>query len=995
MLPRIALSLFALSPLAALAADSVPPEVWLQEQIRIGESIHHDDLVKDSLYRLEKISPNSPLTLAARIHYELTKGDLKTASQLLDQLGKQQPNSDAYLMAKLEVALAEPDGQAKLQQARLLATGGQLEQAKAAYDELFAGKIPTLDLAIEYWQLVVRIPSQHENALKQMEALLPRYPLSGDLAVAIATQLFADGKEAQAYQILQKMAGNPSGASAAADLWYSKLQDMPVSAQSVAKLQQFVSIFEDLPQAQDAKQELIRQQTLLQDPAYRAKEHQLQLASAHKAAYQRSRSSASRRDSKANRLEKQAEDLVAAGKMAEAETQYRQAYALTPNDVWLIYHLTNVMRMLGETAQADQLFSSAMTPHQNDAEWVYAYALYLSGSDRGAQALARLQSLDSAKWDQDIRSLSQRLQLQQVLDHAKQLRDSQSEDAAIAYLNQQPANTRIELLLAEWAIDRDDNQQARTLYQQVLAKEPDNEDALLGNIDALIADGSLNEAKNALTALKIKPSADDMGAARRIADDWLAVGDEKQAGEIFSALKTAAMRPSAQPSMDNARLLRDMADFDRRMNRPDAALDDEKQAMAAYGITPDADMDNETFTRAMRNNEKDDWLTSGIKSDAAALYKQQLTTVTLDDDYWGSSGTKGLSDLTAHTTMLHIAFPVRDGVGFLRADSVMMNAGRFSTGSDGKYYEKFGTCYEVGCDKYRSQKTNGVSVAAGWDNDTWHLDAGTTPMGFEVMDWVGGVSYSSDWHHLGWTLTGSRRPLSSSLLSFGGAIDPYTGTKWGGVRKSGAQLDLSYDRGGSAGLWGNIAYHQLTGKNVEDNDRMQAMAGYYYKLINENNRQVRVGVNTMWWHFGKDLSDYTLGQGGYYSPQQYLSFSLPLLYRERTENWSWELGGSVSVSQSSSDAGKRYPLQNLIPNSVPDKYATESGSSGSGTGYTLRALLERRLTSHWSIGAGIDIQQAKDYAPSHALLYLRYSLEPWLGDMDMPPQPLTPYADFK
>ncbi len=259
----------------------------------------------------------------------------------------------------------------------------------------------------------------------------------------------------------------------------------------------------------------------------------------------------------------------------------------------------------------------------------------------------------------------------------------------------------------------------------------------------------------------------------------------------------------------------------------------------------------------------------------------------------------------------------------------------------------------------------------------------------------GGVGYSNDWHNLGWTVTASRRPISSSLLSFGGAVDPYTGTKWGGVRKNGVQLDLSYDRGGPHGVWGNVAYHQLTGKNVADNQRMQAMAGYYYKVINENDRQVRVGLNTMWWHYQKDLSDYTLGQGGYYSPQQYLSFSLPLLYRERTENWSWELGGSVSISNSSTDGSKRYPLQGLIPDSLPDKYATNDSSSSSGTGYTVRALVERRITSHWSVGAGVDIQQAKDYTPSHALIYVRYALEPWLGDMDLPPQPLTPYADFK
>ncbi|MBN9931381.1 BCSC C-terminal domain-containing protein, partial [Pantoea agglomerans] len=39
--------------------------------------------------------------------------------------------------------------------------------------------------------------------------------------------------------------------------------------------------------------------------------------------------------------------------------------------------------------------------------------------------------------------------------------------------------------------------------------------------------------------------------------------------------------------------------------------------------------------------------------------------------------------------------------------------------------------------------------------------------------------------------------------------------------------------------------------------------------------------------------------------------------------------------------------------------------TGSGTGYTLQGVVERRITPDWFIGVGVDIQQAKDYTPSH------------------------------
>lgn len=87
-----------------------------------------------------------------------------------------------------------------------------------------------------------------------------------------------------------------------------------------------------------------------------------------------------------------------------------------------------------------------------------------------------------------------------------------------------------------------------------------------------------------------------------------------------------------------------------------------------------------------------------------------------------------------------------------------------------------------------------------------------------------------------------------------------------------------------------------------------------------------------------------------------------------------------------------------IPDNEPGRYTDkgvmETGSSSSGTGYTARAIVERRVTSNWFVGLGVDIQEAKDYTPSHALLYVRYSAAGWQGDMDLPPEPLVPYADW-
>ena len=142
-------------------------------------------------------------------------------------------------------------------------------------------------------------------------------------------------------------------------------------------------------------------------------------------------------------------------------------------------------------------------------------------------------------------------------------------------------------------------------------------------------------------------------------------------------------------------------------------------------------------------------------------------------------------------------------------------------------------------------------------NRAW--DIGTTPMGFEVVDVVGSLSYSNDLGPIGYTLNAHRRPISSSVLAFAGQKIPIP-TPPGGVRATGGGVSMSYDKGEANGIWSSLSADSLTGKNVEDNWRVRWMTGYYYKLINQNNERLTVGVSNMLWHYDKDLSGYSLGR---------------------------------------------------------------------------------------------------------------------------------------
>ena len=1086
-LNRLALTLgLALLAAPAISVPVVSPEQWLLEQVRVGEASHQDDLVRQSLFRLELMDPQNPKVLSARLRLLLREGDQGKAQQQLEKIKQVAPGSDDYRQAELSLKIASPEMQQKLQQTRLLATAGRLDEARAQYDELFGGEPPTLDLAVEYWQLVARLPGQKARAQAQLQALNNQYPGDVQLRLQLAQMAFEQGDDARAVGLIKQVAATNEGRSPAADLWLARIKDQPVGNASVDALQQFIATFDTGPQVIAAQQELRRQEGLLADPRYQARirglaqidkggstgaiaslkqalqatpndaevlgamglaysragnrqqaltmfqrakaaetdgynagkwnsliqtnSYWLKIEQGDKAlkagqfdqaeaAYQqaqrldprdpwapvglgdvavarkndpqaeqayrraltleRDNSSAQRglaniyqrqspqkaldyinslpaasraklsdkqRGLQSDQLTAQAEKYVAERNWNQAANHYAEVLKLNPDDVWTTYHYAGALREGGDPAKADAVFAQFAVKHPSDAQQVYAYSLYLSGSDRNDAALRHLHTLPEARWDNNMREMAQRIRL----------------------------------------------------------------DKTLTAIDASLAAGNTAQAKQELQQASLQGLS--LNQQRRVAMAWLDVGETSRAASLLQPLKAAA---ASQPAgQDKALIYRNAANVEQQIGQPQLARQDYEQAMVASGITNKVPQDNDSYTRLMRNNSGDDWLKRGIRSDAHDLYRQQDVNFTVDTDSWTSSGTPGKSDLTANTTMFQVDMPLYQGRGFLRADWVRMDAGTFDN-ENGNYEASFGTCSDQNCRSYRSQTANGLSLGAGWENDKWKGDLGTTPLGFPVVNWVGGLAYSGDWGQTGWTTTVSRRPVSSSLLSFAGAKDPGTGTTWGGVIATGGSLGLSYDQGLANGVWADLSAHQLTGKNVEDNTRERLMGGYYYKVINEDNRRATVGLSSMVWHYQKDLSGYTLGQGGYYSPQQYFSVSVPVNYRQRTENWSWQLGGSVSWSRSSTSDQKRYPIQNLIPDSLPDKSAIETGSSGSGFGYTVQALVERRVSAHWTVGGGIDIQQAKDYTPSHFLLYARYSMSGWQGDLDMPPQPLVPYADFK
>ena len=1141
----------------ALAQPLSPPDQqqWLLEQIRLGEALYREDLVHDSLARLELIAPDNPQVQVAEVRQALLNKDQAGAERLVARLRQQIPGTAALHRAENLLKLQSSDGQKDLQQARLLATAGRYEDAEQAYLQLFGNDMPDFAITLEFLTVRAGIKPQRTTVIDQLRELDRQYPGNAGLRQTLVGLLFAEKRDAEALAVLHQLGGDPNAAANAAEREYNYLLKQPVGHDTAQAWQTFLDVYPDTTYRADAIKQLHDQQHLLADPAWQAgvrgkalldagnnpaAEAQLRIAlkrypqdssllgslgvalmrqSKHEGAYnafvkasaieqdtywmtkwqdlkvanyqwmllqkgdealdrkqypqakrfyQQARqaqpkdaapliglsyvargeaddisaealllqarkldpSNASvvrglvrlyqsqspekaeqyldsltpreqqeflsvRRGLALDRLNAQADDATRRGDWAQVARTLTQARDLDPDNPWLVYRLANAQRSLGQVAQADNSFSLLLQRQGQNPEARYAHGLYLADADRDGDAMGSLQQIPRVAWSDNMQQLWARLQRRQLLAKAEALRNAGHESQAEALLLRAPT-TDDYLTLADWAQQRNDLGQAESRYRKVLASEPKNPDAQLGLAEVLIARGQPQVAKADLAAV-VAPVPVTVSFQRRLANAWAAVGDKARANQLFAELlKSRPADPLAY--RDAARLL--------SRDEPQRALDYYAQSMAAAKlISPQqaAPRDNVAMTAASRAKDSDEWLPRSIRSDVDALYQKQNPTVNLYHDFaWRTDNSaSGVSDLSTQTTILRIDAPVAQGQGFVQAEQVQLDVSSFASN------DQFGLCAVVqgGCAK-GAQSVNGTMLGVGWHDDTWAFDLGHTPQEFTVSNWVGGVTYSGDWDSIGYRLTASRRPLSNSLVSYAGATDPVTGTKFGGVTANGFTLGLSHDEGGKDGVWASLSSHWLVGENVENNQRRSAMGGYYYRLVERADERVRTGLTLMYMGYDKDLSESTLGQGGYYSPQQYYSVSVPVNFAWRDANWSAFLESSVGWSFAKIDSSDLYPkassasdLENLLAQSghtlVDDPTLTKAGSSSNGVNFRVQGLLERRLSDNLVLGGGITWQHSEGYAPSRALLYLRYSFDPWQGNLPLPVEPISPYADMR
>ncbi|MFM9888773.1 MAG: cellulose synthase subunit BcsC-related outer membrane protein, partial [Burkholderiales bacterium] len=387
-----------------------------------------------------------------------------------------------------------------------------------------------------------------------------------------------------------------------------------------------------------------------------------------------------------------------------------------------------------------------------------------------------------------------------------------------------------------------------------------------------------------------------------------------------------------------------------------------------------------------------------LRRELAELESQQASIVTGAINIRNRKGDPGRSELTE----VEAPIEARLGVGYdshvaLRLAPTSIDAGRVDNGTRASAI-RFGTNALGATAGFTnsSQSDSGLAAAIAYEGRTLGADIGSTPFGFRIRNTVGGIRLQSPAVDGGTRFSGelSRRPMTDSLLSFAGARDDRTGRDWGGVTATGGKLGLDWNERGT-GAYFNVSYHRMRGEEVLDNNRAGASGGAYLRLLNQPDNWLTAGVDATYFRYDKNLRYFTLGHGGYFSPQSYLALTLPIDYTAKRGRLSYQARGSVGFQHFRENDSPWFPTDASLQGALTAAAATDAtltpqyaGQTRTGGVYGLQGSAEYQLGERLFLGGLAGFDNARDYRQWMGGLYLRYMLAREGGALNVPPRGL-------
>jgi tetratricopeptide (TPR) repeat protein len=257
------------------------------------------------------------------------------------------------------------------------------------------------------------------------------------------------------------------------------------------------------------------------------------------------------------------------------------------------------------------------------------------------------------------------------------------------------------------------------------------------------------------------------------------------------------------------------------------------------------------------------------------------------------------------------------------------------------------------------------------------LAAGYTPYGFLVSNVTGRATWRPE--NGPFTFSFVREPVKDTQLSYAGLRDPgsatlgFPGNVWGGVIAN--QGNVQYSRGDAqSGFYLGVGGQYLTGVHVQTNSRFDGSGGAYWRIKTlPEYGTLSVGANFFGMHYAHNQQAFTLGMGGYFSPQEYFLANIPLTWTGHYQTrWHYEILGGFGVQAFQQDTTPLYPLADQKATEVALNNAALPAMTSVGPNYNLRGTVAYQIGPHWFAGGFLSANNSRNYAAVSAGFSIHY-----------------------
>lgn len=542
-------------------------------------------------------------------------------------------------------------------------------------------------------------------------------------------------------------------------------------------------------------------------------------------------------------------------------------------------------------------------------------------------------------------------------------------DRLAPLLSEHPEEPALLAALGRLFRSSDRLEEAKKVFAQILARTPEDIDARAGAIETSLQLDEREQASLLLDqGLQLLPGHPRMRLVE--ARFYAQQGKDGEAMEAFARARRLAERLALGESMDGrARAIRIAGLGGEEEAYSEAVAPAVVRAgYAAFGFVNGegpARSDTQLILQTITEEESQIRQKYALSLEGAFHLRQR-------------EGLAGLGLLTEVGGLARANIPVGfDTRVWFEARPVVLDTG--ARNLDLEQAARFGSLGSVVGATENSVDTSvvGAAVTAGVRFGDLELDVGSTPLGFDIETFTGGLSFQARIGDFGVALQGSRRSVTDSLLSYAGMRDPGTGEVWGGVVRQGGRLDLSIDTDGGLFYLYGAGYH-LEGTRVLENFQWMGGLGGEWLLHRVEATEVTLGLGGLAMGYQEDLSQFSLGHGGYFSPQLFLRAGLPLRWRSKEGAWRWRVFADPGLNWFRTDEQAWFPTNDALQAARvavagTAEPATYLGRTVLSFSFNAGGALEYMFASGFVAAAQLDVHFAEDYQEVTGGLALRYA----------------------